>query len=68
MEIWTFTEGQGELILNGVTKMVKRGDVTVINPGMKHAIMAVGGDLHIIEIQIGDVLTEDDIERLDWNW
>lgn len=68
MEIWTFTEGQGELILNGVAKMVKRGDVAVINPGMKHAIMAVGGDLHIIEIQIGDVLTEDDIERLDWNW
>jgi len=35
---------------------------------MKHAIKAVGGELHIIEVQIGDELSEDDIERLDWDW
>lgn len=67
-EIWTFTEGTGELILDNEVKIVKRGDVAVIEPGMKHAIKAVNGDLHIIEVQIGDELTEDDIERLEWNW
>ena len=66
-EIWTFTEGTGELIQDGSTKTVGRGDVAVIVPGMKHAIKAVS-ELHIIEVQIGDELTEEDIERLDWDW
>lgn len=66
-EIWTFTEGVGELILDGEVERVECGDVAVIKPGMKHAIKGVT-ELHIIEVQIGDELTEDDIERLDWNW
>ena len=49
-------------------KRVERGDVAVIKAGVKHAIKAVNGNLHIIEVQIGDELTEDDIERLDWDW
>lgn len=67
-EVWTFTEGAGELILDGEVKEVRRGDVAVIKAGTKHAIKAVDGELHIIEVQIGDELTEDDIDRLDWNW
>ena len=67
-EVWTFTEGTGELILDDVVKRVERGDVAVIKAGVKHAIKAVNGELHIIEVQIGDELTEDDIERLDWDW
>ena len=67
-EIWTFTEGIGMLILNDVVKEVHRGDVAVIKPGMKHAIKAEDGELHIIEVQIGDELTEDDIEHLEWDW
>ena len=66
-EIWTFTEGVGELILNDAVKEVHRGDIAVIKTGAKHAIKGVT-ELHIIEVQIGDELTEDDIERLDWNW
>ena len=66
-EIWTFTEGTGELILNDEIKKVTRGDVAVIPAGMKHAIKGIT-ELHIIEVQIGDELTEDDIERLEWNW
>lgn len=67
-EVWTFTEGTGELILDGEVKEVCRGEVAVIKPGTKHAIKAVNGALHIIEVQIGDELTEDDIERLEWDW
>lgn len=66
-EVWTFTEGIGELITDDSVKTVRRGDVAVIKAGTKHAIKALT-ELHIIEVQIGDELTEDDIERLDWDW
>ena len=66
-EIWTFTEGIGELVLDDKVKKVHRGDVAVINAGVKHAIKGIT-ELHIIEVQVGDELTEEDIERLDWNW
>lgn len=66
-EVWTFTEGTGELIINGEIKKVHRGDVAVIKVGVKHAIKSIT-ELHIIEVQIGDELTEDDIERLNWDW
>lgn len=66
-EVWTFTEGVGELILDGEIKEVHRGDVAVIKAGVKHGIKGIT-ELHIIEVQIGDELTEDDIERLDWDW
>ena len=65
--MWTFIGGEGELILDGVLSRVSFGDTVVIKPGMKHAIKALS-ELHIIEVQIGDELTEDDIERLDYNW
>lgn len=39
----------------------------MIVPEMKHAIQDIT-EIHIAEVQIGDELTEEDIERLDWNW
>ena len=66
-EIWTFTEGTGEVIIDGTVRPVCRGEVVVISAGMKHAVKAET-ELHIIEVQMGEELTEDDIERLDWNW
>ncbi len=66
-EIWTFVDGTGKLILDGVVKAVGRGDMAFIQPGLKHAIKA-DTELHIIEVQVGDELTEEDIERLDWDW
>lgn len=66
-EIWVFTEGVGELVIDGIVKPVNRGEVVIIHPGMKHAIKGIT-ELHIIEVQIGNELTEKDIERLDWNW
>lgn len=66
-EMWTFVEGTGKLIMDGVVKQVGRGDTAYIKPGMKHAIKA-DTELHIIEVQIGSELTEEDIERLDWDW
>lgn len=66
-EVWTFTEGKGELIIDGDIRTVGRGDTVEIKSGTKHAIKGIT-ELHIIEVQIGDELAEDDIERLDWDW
>ena len=66
-EIWTFIEGTGELLLDGHIRNVRCGDVAYITKGMKHAIRALD-DLYIIEVQIGEELTEEDIERYDWSW
>ncbi len=66
-EIWIVLDGNGKLIIDGITRSIKRGDTAYITPGMKHAVEAET-ELHIIEVQIGDELTEDDIERLEWNW
>ena len=35
---------------------------------MKHAGRAVGADMHIIEVQQGDILVEEDIERFGNFW
>lgn len=67
-EMWTFVEGEGELIINDEIKKVTRGDSVVIPVGTKHAIKAGDCELHIIEVQVGDVLVEEDIIRLDWDW
>ena len=66
-EMWTIVEGTGTLIIDGVISKVGRGDTACIEPGTKHAIKATS-ELHIIEIQLGDELTEEDVERLQWDW
>ncbi len=66
-EIWTFVSGEGRLVLDGNMKFVRRGDVIRIEKGHLHAVMA-DKDLCIIEVQSGDLLTEEDIERFEWKW
>lgn len=66
-EIWTCVEGEGIFVLNGECRNVKRGDVMNIPVGHHHAIKATT-DLTFIEVQIGNPLVEEDIERFEWNW
>lgn len=66
-EIWTCVEGEGIFVLNGECRNVKRGDVMNIPVGHHHAIKAIT-DLTFIEVQIGNPLVEEDIERFEWNW
>lgn len=66
-EIWTFVDGEGIFVLDGKRKNVKRGDVVNIPLGHLHAIKAVT-DLTFIEVQIGNPLIEEDIERFDFEW
>ena len=66
-EVWTFIDGEGELLLDGVRSVVGRGDTVMIRKGAKHAVKAIS-DLTFIEVQSGDLLVEEDIERFDWDW
>ncbi len=66
-EIWTVVEGEGILILDGKCTRVTQGDVVVIKAGQMHAIKSLNS-LQIIEVQLGTVLIEGDIERFDFNW
>ena len=66
-EVWTFIDGEGFLVLDGVVSSIGRGDTVHIKKGVKHAVKAIS-DLTFIEVQSGDLLAEEDIERFDWNW
>ena len=61
-EVWTIIDGDGLFILDDVEKNVKAGDVLTIKKGQKHMLKAIT-DLHFIEVQYGDEISEDDIER-----
>jgi len=66
-EVWTFVDGEGLLMVDGEVRQVGRGSVAHIRKGQKHAVKAVT-DLVFIEVQSGDKLVEEDIERLSLEW
>ena len=66
-EVWTIVDGNGLLALDGTTSRVGRGEVVHIKAGRYHAIKALS-DLTLIEVQMGDMLVEEDIERFPWEW
>lgn len=66
-ETWTFTQGEGVFVLNGVEQKVKAGDTVHIPVEYFHAIKALT-ELTFIEVQCGNPLVEEDIERFDWKW
>lgn len=66
-EVWTFVEGEGIFVLDGKELKVKAGDTVVIPVEHWHAIKALT-ELTFIEVQSGNPLIEEDIERKDWNW
>ena len=66
-EIWTIVDGAGEVIVDGHSRNVRRGDVVYLTAGQRHALRALS-DVHLIEVQIGRTLEEDDIEQFEWTW
>lgn len=66
-EVWTFVEGEGIFVLDGEEKKVKAGDTVIIPVEHWHAIKALT-ELTFIEVQSGNPLIEEDIERKEWNW
>ncbi|KQY91672.1 mannose-1-phosphate guanylyltransferase [Paenibacillus sp. Root52] len=66
-EVWTVVSGTGELILDGVSRMIRQGDTVIIDRGMLHSVKAFS-ELEIIEVQIGSQLIEEDIVRVATQW
>lgn len=66
-EVWTITSGEGEVVLDDVVQPVSGGSVIFIAPGVRHAVRALE-DLHIVEVQLGTDLVEEDIERFGFFW
>ncbi|MDF2082842.1 sugar phosphate nucleotidyltransferase [Bacillus pseudomycoides] len=66
-EVWSIISGEGEIIIDGIFKQVKPGDVIQIPVGTKHALRATS-DLEFIEVQMGSELIEEDIVRIYMTW
>lgn len=66
-ETWTFVQGEGIFVLDGVEQHVKAGDTVHIPVEHYHAIKALT-ELTFIEVQCGNPLIEEDIERFDYDW
>lgn len=66
-ETWTFVQGEGIFVLDGQEQKVNAGDTVVIPVEHWHAIKALT-ELTFIEVQSGNPLIEEDIERTEWMW
>lgn len=66
-EVWTFVDGEGEIVIGTDRHKVQRGDTVSIPQGTLHSLRAIT-PLTFIEVQSGDLLEENDIERLKYSW
>lgn len=66
-EIWTITKGKAEVVIDGERKEAAAGDVIAIKAGTRHAIRAIQA-VDLIEVQIGESISDQDIVRFDWDW
>jgi mannose-6-phosphate isomerase-like protein (cupin superfamily) len=59
-------EGTARIIVDGEERVLRPGESTFIPIGSVHRLENPGKiDLEVIEVQIGEYLGEDDIERLE---
>lgn len=65
-EVWTVACGSGEAVLDGEVLPVGPGSVVHIAPGQMHSVRAFG-EIRVVEVQLGSLLEEEDIERFG-NW
>ena len=67
-EVWTVVSGTGEVVLDGLVQQVRAGSVVQMPAATQHSARALGGDLHVIEVQHGETLVQEDIERFGDFW
>lgn len=66
-EYWTIVSGSGQVVLDGLVQDVRAGSSIKVPPTQLHAARAFD-NLHIIEVQVGSLLEEEDIERFGNYW
>ncbi len=65
-EHWVVVSGAAEVVRGEETLLVPQGESTFIPPGVKHRLANRGRiPLRVIEVQLGEYLGEDDIERFE---
>lgn len=66
-EVWTIVDGEGLLLLDGNVTPLHRGMTVIVPQEHYHSIYAKT-ELTFIEVQTGDMLVEEDIERVPYDW
>lgn len=66
-EVWTVTSGFGRTIVDGVERMVKSGDVIMIQAGCRHTIIA-DTELKVIEVQLGKEISVHDKQKYEFDY
>lgn len=64
-EVWAIVDGKGFLVMDGTTTIARSGDVFHFRAGDKHGLKAIT-DMHLVEVQMGTELAEEDVEKFDW--
>lgn len=64
-EHWVVAKGTAQVELNGESFVIGSGESTFVPRGAPHKILNPGKiSLELLEVQIGDFLSEDDVERV----
>ena len=63
-EIWNVISGEGVVIIDGVRRAVKAGDVVAMKAGCRHTIIAKT-EIKVIEVQIGKEISVHDKQKYD---
>ena len=64
-EAWVVVNGKGFLMLDGMTSVARAGDVFHFRAGDKHGLKAIT-DMHIVVVQMGTELNEEDVEKFEF--
>ena len=62
-EVWTVVSGSGRVVIDGVYREVKAGDVIDLPVGCKHTVSASSDGLQIIEVQMGEDISVKDKKK-----
>ncbi len=63
-EVWTVMSGKGRVVIDGMERMVRPGNVVTMPAGCKHTIIA-DTKLSVIEVQIGTDINVADKQKFD---
>lgn len=66
-ETWTIVSGEGFVVLDDDVTSVVPGMTLTIEKGVRHSMLAIS-EIHVIEVQFGNLLEEFDIERYGSYW
>ena len=65
-EHWVVVRGTAHVTIDGEEQVLTRNMSTYVSVGATHRLENKGPEpLHMIEVQVGDYVEEDDIERLE---